>query len=87
MMLVLQLAKDRAMLNEAIGHVDNYLLNPLQHAVAKDAPVELVRAMVQVRPELLHSSYDSRRRSLVHLAASTNADSEVGWVHDTLASM
>jgi hypothetical protein len=60
-----------------VGSVDEYLLNPLQHAAAKDAPADLVRAMLAARPDVAPTSLDSRRRSLLHLAAAANADTEV----------
>ena len=71
----MQWTKDPQTFEKMLDHVDVYLLNPLQHAVSKDAPVALVHAIISARPELLHS-FDSRRRSLVHLAATANADAE-----------
>ena len=78
---LLQWTKEPAVFAEMIVKVDDFLLNPLQHAVAKNAPVALVQSMVSARPALVRSSFDSRRRSLLHLAAAANADTEVGgWV-------
>ena len=60
-----------------LDRVDNYHLNPIQHAVAKNAPPQLVQSMIATCPHLARTSFDSRRRSLLHLAALTNADTEV----------